>query len=57
MVVHPQQRSVGIGTRLLRHAIQFAEMEGLLRITLLTDRCNEAAQRFISDRDSRLPIW
>ena len=46
MVVHPEQRRSGIGTRLLRHAIEFAETEGFLRLTLLTDCANKAARCF-----------
>ena len=46
MVVLPEHRSKGAGSRLLEDAIAFAESDGCLRITLLTDRVNEAAQRF-----------
>jgi len=46
MVVSSQERGVGIGTQLLAEAISFARSQGCRRITLLTDRTNEAAQRF-----------
>lgn len=46
MVVFSQGRGAGIGTQLLARAISFARAEGYKRITLLTDRSNEAAQRF-----------
>lgn len=46
MVVSPDARGSGIGSRLLEQAIQSARSEGCKRITLLTDRTNESAQRF-----------
>lgn len=46
MVVAPDARGAGIGSRLLQEAIQFARSNGCHRITLLTDRSNEPAQRF-----------
>ena len=46
MVVFPNVRGAGVGSRLLEQAIQFARMNGCKRITLLTDRANESAQRF-----------
>ena len=46
MVVSSQERGVGVGTQLLAEAIVFARSHGCRRITLLTDRTNEAAQRF-----------
>lgn len=46
MVVHPEFRHAGIGSRLLNHAQRFADQNGCKRITLLTDRSNTAAQRF-----------
>ncbi|MCF7966975.1 GNAT family N-acetyltransferase [Methylobacter sp. Wu8] len=50
MVVSPNARGSGIGSRLLEHAIQLARLNGCKRITLLTDRDNEAAQRFYQRR-------
>ena len=46
MVVFSQGRRAGIGTQLLTQAILFARTQGCKRITLLTDRTNETAQRF-----------
>lgn len=46
MVVDIGYRGKGMGTALLDAAIDLAEHAGCQRITLLTDRTNEAAQRF-----------
>ena len=46
MVVSSQHRGAGVGSQLLTHAIAFARAQGCKRITLLTDRVNESAQRF-----------
>jgi GNAT superfamily N-acetyltransferase len=46
MVVEPERRRAGIGRALLDAAIDHARAAGLARITLLTDRANEAALRF-----------
>lgn len=46
MVVHPAYRMKGAGTQLLRAAVDLAKASGCGRITLLTDRTNESAQRF-----------
>ncbi|MGZ4977548.1 MAG: GNAT family N-acetyltransferase [Methylobacter sp.] len=46
MVVAPSARGSGVGSQLLEQAIQFAKLNGCKRITLLTDRTNEPAQRF-----------
>jgi len=46
MVVAPNARGSGVGSRLLEQAIEFARLDGCKRITLLTDRTNEPAQRF-----------
>ena len=46
MVVAPPWRSAGIGSQLLARAIALARDKGCRRITLLTDRTNESAQRF-----------
>jgi GNAT superfamily N-acetyltransferase len=46
MVVSPAGRGTGVGTKLISEAISFARAQGCKRITLLTDRSNEAAQRF-----------
>ena len=46
MVVAPAWRGKGVGTQLIDHTMDFARREGFGRITLLTDRDNEAAQQF-----------
>jgi GNAT superfamily N-acetyltransferase len=46
MVVSLNVRGSGVGSRLLEQAIQLARLDGCKRITLLTDRANEPAQRF-----------
>ncbi len=43
MVIHPARRGDGLGGKLLNAAIELARQEGCLRITLLTDRANDAA--------------
>lgn len=46
MVVAPQNRGLGVGSALLKYAIDFAKQKGCKRITLLTDNDNEAAHGF-----------
>jgi len=46
MVVVLQARGAGLGSQLLAKAVELARASGCLRITLLTDRANEPAQRF-----------
>jgi GNAT superfamily N-acetyltransferase len=46
MIVHPVYRDSGAGSELLQAAIHLARSFGCRRITLLTDRTNESAQRF-----------
>ena len=46
MIVHPARRGGGAGSQLLRAAIEAAREAGCRRISLLTDRDNEAAQNF-----------
>ncbi len=46
MVLHPDWRGGGLGTRLLQHAIDWARGRGFTRISLLTDKANEGAIRF-----------
>ena len=46
MVVSSHTRGAGVGSQLLDQAISFARAQGCKRITLLTDRANEPAQRF-----------
>lgn len=54
MVVHPDYRGSGAGSKLLQAAIDFAKSANCLRITLLTDRTNESAQRFYERRGFNL---
>jgi GNAT superfamily N-acetyltransferase len=44
LVVAPEARGAGVGPALLQFVIDEARKEGLLRLTLLTDRDNERAQ-------------
>jgi len=44
LVTAPDHRKRGIGAALLKHVIEQARAEGVLRITLLTDMQNERAQ-------------
>ena len=46
VIVHRDHRHHGFGDRLLEYCIQFAREKNFLRITLLTDRTNEEAQKF-----------
>ena len=46
MVVRPDRRGGGLGSRLLIAAIEYAQARGFVRVTLLTDRGNEGAKRF-----------
>ena len=46
MVVRPDRRGSGLGSRLLQHAIDYARVHGFSRITLLTDKANAGAIRF-----------
>jgi GNAT superfamily N-acetyltransferase len=46
MIVSSEIRGSGVGSELLKRAIAVARANGCRRITLLTDRSNESAQRF-----------
>ncbi|MDD5577734.1 MAG: GNAT family N-acetyltransferase [Methylobacter sp.] len=46
MIISPAYRGSGVGSYLLENAVKFARSNGCKRITLLTDRINESAQRF-----------
>lgn len=46
MVVSPDNREEGTGSKLLDHTIKFAKENECKRITLLTDHDNEGAHRF-----------
>ncbi len=49
MVIRPDRRGMGIGTRLLQHAVAYAKSHGFTRITLLTDRINAKTIRFYEE--------
>jgi GNAT superfamily N-acetyltransferase len=46
VVVAPDRRGNGLGSRLLQHAIEYARARGFCRITLQTDHVNAGAIRF-----------
>jgi N-acetylglutamate synthase-like GNAT family acetyltransferase len=46
MIIHPQHRGVGYGSRLLEHAVAFAKKKDFRRITLLTDRPSNESRKF-----------
>ena len=46
VVIHPEHRSEGYGTRLVEYVIDFARKKEFRRITLLTDMISEESQRF-----------
>jgi len=46
MVVSSEVRGLGLGSRLLEHAVAFALQNGCRRLSLLTDADNLQAQRF-----------
>jgi GNAT superfamily N-acetyltransferase len=46
MVVVDSHRGLGVGSKLLNHALDFAQSQDCQRITLLTDLSNDGAQRF-----------
>jgi GNAT superfamily N-acetyltransferase len=50
LVVSPEWRGKGVGSRLIDAAIAYARNTGFGRITLLTDHDNETAHRFYASR-------
>ena len=46
MVISPNYRDKGVGSKLLKYALEFAERQGCQRVTLLTDDDNIGAHRF-----------
>jgi ribosomal protein S18 acetylase RimI-like enzyme len=60
LVVHPDYRGRGVGTQLLDYALAFARSQQILRITLLTDHDNLAAQHLYSQhgfQQSGMQAW
>ncbi|MFZ4598246.1 MAG: GNAT family N-acetyltransferase [Terrimicrobiaceae bacterium] len=49
LVIHQEHRGQGLGSKLLKHAVEFARQKKFLRITLLTDRPSES-RKFYLDR-------
>ena len=49
MVVAPESRGAGVGSRLLQEGVMVAQASGCSRITLLTDRTSEKSIRFYLD--------
>ncbi|MBK1826731.1 GNAT family N-acetyltransferase [Haloferula rosea] len=46
VIIHPDHRGQGYGSRLLEHVIEFAEAKDFKRITLLTDKISAESQNF-----------
>ncbi len=46
MVIRPEHRGMGIGSKLLAHAMAYAKSHGFTRITLLTDRTSDKSIHF-----------
>ena len=46
VIVHPMHRGQGYGSRLLKHAMEFAREKKFKRITLLTDKISAESQKF-----------
>jgi len=46
MVIADSNRSLGVGSKLLDYALEFAQSQGCVRVTLLTDHDNTGAHRF-----------
>ena len=60
MVVKPTHRGQGIGSQLLAYAVEFARTHQILRITLLTDHDNCAAQQIYQQQgfqQSGMQAW
>lgn len=48
VIVHREYRGRGVGSQLLKHAIEYAKKKEFLRVTLLTDRLNAEGLEFFS---------
>jgi GNAT superfamily N-acetyltransferase len=46
MVVSSSERGQGVGSNIIKQAVDFAKVKGCKRITLLTDDDNSGAHRF-----------
>ncbi len=46
VIIHPDHRGQGFGTKLMEYVIEFAEKKDFKRITLLTDQISAESQRF-----------
>ncbi len=46
VIIHPEHRGQGYGTRLVEYVLDFARKKDFRRVTLLTDRISEESQRF-----------
>lgn len=60
MVVNPAYRGQGIGSQLLAYAVEFARTQQILRIILLTDHDNSAAQQLYQQQgfqQSGMQAW
>ncbi|MEI6070599.1 MAG: GNAT family N-acetyltransferase [Verrucomicrobiae bacterium] len=47
LVIRKEHRRQGFGSRLLKHALDFARQKNFLRVTLLTDRPNESRRFYL----------
>ena len=60
MVIYKNYRSQGLGSRLIKFAIDFAKENNCKRLTLLTDANNTSAHKFYTDkgfeRSSMIPF-
>jgi len=60
MIIDPSFRNIGLGSELLKSAIEFAKERNCLRITLLTDFDNEIAIHFYENfkfsKSSMIPM-
>jgi len=49
LIIHPQHRRQGYGSRLLDHAVAYANKKDFKRITLLTDKISAESQAFFQE--------
>src|SRR6516225_11922088 len=57
LIINSKFRRQGMGSQLLRYAIDYAKQKSFLRITLLTDRLSESSIAFLKNTASTDPIW